>query len=99
MTGKLTSLTGRTSTRQKQVAAHKRLVDRYQNDLDGLLRLQKLWSNSADEHSEELEAVNKALTVCNARAWSGELPAVNDTILQLEAEAVAKAVRKLSLTK
>ena|SRR2546422_11177998 len=95
----LKALSGRASPRQKQIEAHFRVVKRFQNDLNGLLGLQNLWSNSADEHSEELEAVNKALTVLNARAWAGEAPLVNDTILQTEAEAVAKAVRRLSLSK
>ena len=97
MTGKLTSLTGRTSTRQKKIEAHLRVVKRYQDDYNGLLTLSKMWSDG--EHAEEAEAVNKALTVLNAKAWAGEAPTVNDTILQLEAEAVAKAVRRLSLTK
>src|SRR5438128_11078615 len=97
MTTTLKALTGRTGLRDKQSAAHLQVIKRYQNDLNGLLALQKMWSDG--EHAEEASAVIKALTVCNARAWAGEAPLVNDTILQLEAETVAKAVRRLSLTK
>ncbi len=95
---KLTTLTGLTSPREKQIAAHNKVIKRFENDYDGLLKLQKLWSNSADEHSEELTTINKALTTLNARAWSGELPTRNeeqDALLTLEAERVAKAAKRL----
>ena len=96
MTTTLKALTGRTGLRDKQIAAHLQVIKRFRdfNDLDGLLKLQAMWERTG-EHTEEVSAIHKALTIVNARAWAGEAPLVNDTILQMEAEAVAKAVRRL----
>ena len=98
----LKALTGRTSPREKQISAHNRVIKRFENDYDGLLKLQKLWSNSPDEHSEELTTIYKALTTLNSRMWSGELPTRDeeqDALLTIEAVAVAKAARRLMLEK
>ncbi len=97
----LNGLTGRASPREKQIEAHNRVIKKFANDREALLKLEALWSNSAREHSEELEILHKRLTVLNAKAWSGELPANDeqDALLTLEAERVAKAAKRLMLEK